>query len=130
MAPLELHRPQLAIPKGNAAVARVLLSTLALGAVLISLSCTGSRDEPTSDSSPATSWFAEIESTDWVRLYKPESAFNGYTLAFYKRRIPILMDMNGRIVHSWPQARTRSRIRLLEDGTLLALTLEGGGRRV
>jgi hypothetical protein len=36
------------------------------------------------------------------------------------------MDMNGRIVQAWPEARTRSRIRLLGDGTLLALTLDGG----
>lgn len=65
--------------------------------------------------------------TQWVRVYDPEKAWNGYTLAFFKRRIPILMAMNGRIVHAWPEARVKSRIRLLEDGSLLGIAL---GRRV
>ena len=31
--------------------------------------------------------------------------------------------MNGRVVHSWPEARAKSRLRLLEDGSLLGLSL-------
>ena len=64
-----------------------------------------------------------LDPTSWVRIYDPKRASNGYTLAFYRQRVPILLDMNGRIVHAWPEARTKSRIRLLEDGSILGLGL-------
>ena len=58
----------------------------------------------------------------WISVYDPERASNGYTLGFYRHRWPILFDMNGRIVHSWPEVRMRSRVRLLPDGSLLGLS--------
>ena len=64
------------------------------------------------------------DSSSWIDIYDPDSSFNGFTLAFYMRRMPILMDMNGRVVHSWPQARVKSRIRLSEAGTLLGIGLD------
>lgn len=67
-----------------------------------------------------------LDWSPWVKIYDPDRAFNGYTLAFFKRRIPVLMDMNGRIVHLWPRVRTRGRIRLLENGSLLAISLGRG----
>ncbi len=66
------------------------------------------------------------ESQAWVTIFDPDRAWNGYTLAFYANRIPILFDMNGRIVHRWPAARVKSRLRLLEDGHLLAIALGRG----
>ena len=122
-------------PRWVATTARAVLTAPVFVILMVSASCVRSKDNSKLDSrveatsphaTPATSGLPTSESADWVRLYKPESAFNGYTLAFYRRRTPILMDMNGRILHAWPEARTRSRIRLLEDGTLLALTLDGG----
>ena len=63
----------------------------------------------------------------WVSIYDPERAWNGYTLDFFERSVPILIDMNGEIVHSWPEARVRARLRLLPNGNLLAIGL---GREV
>ena len=66
------------------------------------------------------------EAPRWVSIYDPERAWSGYTLSFFKRTIPILIDMNGEIVHSWPQARVRARLRLLPNGNLLAIGLGKG----
>jgi outer membrane protein assembly factor BamB len=70
---------------------------------------------------------SSLKAQDWVAVYNPERAWNGYTLALYEARIPILLDMNGKIVHSWPEARVRARVRLLPDGSILAIGL---GRNV
>ena len=61
--------------------------------------------------------------SSWVKIYDPRRAWNGYTLALRDRRLPMLFDMNGRVVHSWPGARVKSRIRLQSDCSLLALSL-------
>jgi arylsulfotransferase ASST len=63
----------------------------------------------------------------WVTVYDPARAWNGYTLTLHQGRIPALLDMNGRPVHSWPEARIKSRVRLLPDGSLLGIGL---GRQV
>lgn len=63
----------------------------------------------------------------WVTVYDPELAWNGYTLTLHRARVPVLLDMNGRTVHSWPEARVKSRVRLLPDGSLLGIGL---GREV
>ena len=69
---------------------------------------------------------AELDTAEWVKLYDPARAANGYTLAYYRRRLPMLIDMNGRVVHTWPEARSKSRLRLSPDGELLTLSLSGG----
>lgn len=61
-----------------------------------------------------------------MTVYDPDRAWNGYTLAFYAHRVPILLDMTGRIVHRWPEARVKSRLRLLTDGSLLGIALGRG----
>ena len=63
-----------------------------------------------------------VDSVGWISIYDPERAWNGYTLGLYRHRTPILFDMNGRIVHSWPEVDLRSRIRLLPDGSLLGIS--------
>ena len=63
----------------------------------------------------------------WVTVYDPKLAWNGYTLTLHKNRIPVLLDMNGRPVHLWPEARIKSRVRLLPDGSILGI---GFGRLV
>ena len=70
--------------------------------------------------------FESLPSTEWIRIYDPNRASNGFTLAFYRRRIPILLNMNGRIVHSWPEARAKTRARLLSDCSLLTMGLGRG----
>lgn len=63
------------------------------------------------------------QAASWVSVYDPDRAWSGYTLDFFERTVPILIDMNGEIVHSWPRARVRARLRLLPDGNLLAIGL-------
>ena len=65
-----------------------------------------------------------LPSTEWVNLYDPQRSWNGYTLMFYERRIPMVVDMNGRIVHSWPTIRAVSRARLTERGTLIYISVD------
>lgn len=67
-----------------------------------------------------------IRESDWITVYDPQRAWNGYTLAFHSQRTPVLLDMNGRVVHRWPEARIKSRARLLEDGSLLGIALGRG----
>lgn len=69
----------------------------------------------------------EIES--WLDVYYPEAAQPGYTLLLYKRRQPTLIDMNGRVVHTWPQVRVAGRARLLTDGSILAIAQDGAVRQ-
>ena len=62
----------------------------------------------------------DLESFDppsWVRLYRPERSAGGYTLVLYQRRVPMIIDMNGRVVHIWPQVRAVGRARLNRDGS-------------
>lgn len=58
------------------------------------------------------------QTRDWIDVHLPQLAYQGYTLDLYKRRIPILVDMNGAVVHSWDRARAIGRARLAEDGSL------------
>jgi hypothetical protein len=64
---------------------------------------------------------AFIESTAWVESYRPELSSPGYNLVLYRRRVPMLMDMQGRVVHSWPAVRGVGRIRLSSDGRLVVI---------
>ena len=64
---------------------------------------------------------AELGASSWVRIYDPTKASGGYTLVLYQRRIPMLIDMNGNIVHAWPEVRGRGRARLTKEGTLLVI---------
>jgi len=62
-----------------------------------------------------------IEPESWVRLYQPSKAESGFNLVFFGRRLPMIIDMNGRIVHSWPKVRATGRVRLDRDGNLLVI---------
>ncbi len=62
-----------------------------------------------------------LDPTTWVRQYLPDRAASGYNLVLYRRRLPILTDMNGRIVHLWPAVRAVSRARLSREGRLLVI---------
>ena len=64
---------------------------------------------------------ATVESGDWVELFDPGAAWSGYNLDLYKRRVPMVFDMNGRIVHSWPKVRAVGRIRLDRSGRLAVI---------
>lgn len=97
------------------------LESVAAGVLLaIGLSCVDSMaPEVTARPEPPV---PDSEASRWVSIYDPAKAANGYTLAFLARQIPVIIDMNGRIVHSWPDLRVKSRIRLLEDCSLLTIS--------
>ena len=100
---------------------------LLLGSIAFGCSAEPGRGDasPKGDPSRATSVadLKALDLTDWVSIYDPDRASNGYNLDLYKRRIPILFDMNGRIVHAWPEARVKSRVRLLPNGSILGIAL-------
>ncbi len=93
----------------------------ALTAAVIAGSCSKAGNPPSDESSAPGR--PEPDTTAWVSVYDSDKAWNGYTLTLHNRRIPVLMDMNGRVVHSWPRARVKSRVRLLPDGSLLGIAL-------
>ena len=99
------------------------------GLVWIALVSTGCSDrgEPPADAASSSLAGVELElsrAPEWVAFYDPRRASSGYNLALFRRRLPVLFDMNGRVVHSWPGVRAKSRVRLLPDGSLLSLDLD------
>jgi hypothetical protein len=64
---------------------------------------------------------ADLDTTPWVRRYRPSRASSGFNLVFYRRRVPMIIDMNGNIVHVWPRVRAIGRARLLPDGRLAVI---------
>jgi hypothetical protein len=64
---------------------------------------------------------AELDPTSWVRRYRPARASSGFNLVLYRRRVPMVIDMNGNIVHVWPRVRAIGRARLLRDGRLAVI---------
>ncbi|MEA2693391.1 MAG: hypothetical protein QOJ16_2778 [Acidobacteriota bacterium] len=105
----------------TAGARRPLAGGIAL-ALVLALGCRQRPAAPAASPSPPAGPAAE-----WVTVYDPKLAWNGYTLTLHDQRVPVLLDMNGRPVHSWPEARIKSRVRLLPDGSLLGIGL---GRQV
>jgi hypothetical protein len=64
---------------------------------------------------------SDLDTTSWVRQYEPSESAGGYTLALYRRRVPMIIDMNSRIVHLWPNIRAVGRIRLDREGNLAVI---------
>ena len=67
---------------------------------------------------------SNIPSKDWVSIHDPSKAWAGYTLLFYDRRVPMIVDMNGNVVHSWPEIRAVGRARLTPSGSLLYIDVD------
>jgi hypothetical protein len=65
-----------------------------------------------------------LDTSAWVERYLPERSSGGYNLELYQRRIPMLLDMNGRIVHAWPLVRATARARLDHRGRLLVIGID------
>ncbi len=63
----------------------------------------------------------QLDTESWVRQYNPKKAYAGFNLGFYERRVPIVFDMQGRIVHSWPLVRATGRVRLDREGRLTVI---------
>lgn len=122
MRPVVQHRCRL-VSWALALALAPLLAMLAMGC--------GERGPEASPAAPARSTAPVAVSLGksgaisprWVTLYDPERAWNGYTLTLHEARVPVLLDMNGRPVHAWPEARLKSRVRLLPDGHILGIGL-------
>ena len=81
-----------------------------------------SPDPPTHEIGPRLAEkFASLDTKAWVSILDPERATPGYTLDLYRRRLPFLFDLEGRVVHSWPEVRAVSRARLERNGHLLVI---------
>jgi hypothetical protein len=63
----------------------------------------------------------DLDPTSWVTLYRPGKASSGFNLVLYRRRVPMIIDMNGSIVHVWPKVRAIGRARVLRDGRLAVI---------
>ena len=63
----------------------------------------------------------DLDPTSWVRQYRPEASAGGYMLVLYRRRVPMVIDMNSRVVHVWPYVRAVGRARLNRDGSLAVI---------
>src|SRR5687768_8136270 len=107
-----------ATPTVTVGVARrrrqLLALVLATGALLLATACRRREAPAVEAATPAPrlaprSAASPPPSPDWVKVYDPALASNGYTLTLHDARTPVLLDMNGRVVHSWPGARLRSR---------------------
>ncbi len=64
---------------------------------------------------------ANLDTTSWVRQFNPAKSAGGLTLALYRRRVPMIIDMNSRIVHLWPEVRAVGRIRIDREGNLVVI---------
>jgi hypothetical protein len=99
----------------------------------LSLSCgSGPAPDPTEETSADDKGgrlerlqAALARSPEWVDWNEPERSSGGYTLALFRRRIPFLMDMDGRVVHTWPDVRVSGRARLMRSGHLAVITSAG-----
>jgi len=63
----------------------------------------------------------DLDPTTWIRRHLPEGTSPGFNLVLYRRRVPLIIDMNGRIVHAWPEVRAVGRVRLSRDGRLAVI---------
>jgi len=108
-------------------IAVVVVVAVAAGVVLLRGREEGPQPETRKEAEASGRWaaddqmhldLAKLDTTSWVRLYEPEKSSSGYTLVLFRRRLPMLIDMNGRIVHLWPQVRVGARARLNRQGRL------------
>jgi outer membrane protein assembly factor BamB len=63
----------------------------------------------------------KIYSPKLVTFYYPNKTFDGYTLLLHMSRFPVLVGMEGNIVHYWPDIVGAGRIRLTREGHLLGI---------
>jgi hypothetical protein len=66
----------------------------------------------------------DLDPPSWVRQYSPQRSSAGYNLVLYRRRVPLIIDMNGHVVHSWPNLRVTGRVRLNRDGSLVVIGID------
>jgi outer membrane protein assembly factor BamB len=106
------------------AVVLILAAMVAVREYVISLDCRQPPLTVIDDPAQLDNLHLELlehQPESWVRRYDPNESSPGYNLVFYRRRVPLIIDMNGRIVHSWPLVRATGRVRLNRDGSLAVI---------
>jgi len=76
------------------------------------------------ESDPVHEHIPFLEADEWVETFDPDLSWMGYNLVFYRRRVPMLIDMQGRVVHSWPRVRGIGRMRLDREGNLVVIGMD------
>ncbi|RLE27602.1 MAG: hypothetical protein DRJ65_02345 [Acidobacteria bacterium] len=66
----------------------------------------------------------ELDTATWVNHFEPEKCSSGVNLVLYERRVPMLLDMNGRLIHYWPKLRAAGRAKLDQQGRLALLGVD------
>ena len=66
-----------------------------------------------------------FDSPNWIDIHDPDRSASGFTLVLYKRRVPMLIDMNGEVVHAWHGVRAVGRARLSPAGNLVVIGESG-----
>ena len=60
-----------------------------------------------------------------IALYLPEESSPGFNFVLQNKRVPTILDMNGHVVHSWPNVQATDRVRLGRDCNLTVLGTDG-----
>ncbi len=113
---------------------------LAVIAFLLATNCSGPQDAevggaripepglPSPSPGPAQGvddlGLSTTNTASFIDVFDPAQAYAGYTLVFYRKRLPALIDMNGNVVHAWPSVRAMERLRLSPQGDLLVIGLD------
>lgn len=113
---------------------RTLTIPLLLAAAALALSCADSVSPPVLEYMAAVDdvtglderheAIPHLDTTQWVERYLPGKSSPGYNLVLYRRRVPMLIDMQGRVVHSWPSVRVVGRARLDTVGRLTVIGMD------
>lgn len=85
---------------------------------------TASTEFASSTESSLAAHLAARDTTTWIERYDPGNSWGGYNLMLYSRRMPILVDMNGQLLHTWPNVRVTARARLTPKGNLVFVSLK------
>lgn len=57
---------------------------------------------------PLRAEFETAKPSEWVRVLDPGRGSPGYNLMIFRRRIPMLLDLSGGVVHAWPTSARRA----------------------
>ena len=112
----------------------ILVLVVVVCAIGVAVGCSDAGDPPVVkymagviddvESDPVHEHIPFLEAEEWVETFDPDLSWMGYNLVFYRRRVPMLIDMQGRVVHSWPRVRGIGRIRLDREGNLAVIGMD------
>ncbi len=117
-------QPSIRFEVGRAVLLVTLLLVVAAGCRPQPGAQDGPRPEMASKADRLARELRSLDPVSWVRAYDPARSAGGYNLVLFHRRLPAILDMNGRVVHWWPEVRASGRARLGADGRLTVISTE------